>query len=288
MMALTKADKMVINVLLCVILMSAAVACLTSCSQMEEPEAAKDNPAQVSITFSPYDIAPMTRSATSIATIASKLDVWIYENGSEVAAVHQSSSDVEFGSVSLTLDKTKTYTLYAIAHKADGATLSDGVISFTDDKVTHAMYYTTTFSPATTTSLSCQMTRIVSLFRLTITDEIPAAVKKLRFTISNVFDRWNVTTGGTNQLDRTSAITYGGTAANFSVYAITTDAQTMHDIMVEALDANGDVLQTRTFENVPLRNGYRTQYTGTFFIDTPTSATFTVESDWTDYDTVTF
>ena len=287
-MALTKADKMVINVLLCVILMSAAVACMTSCSQMEEPEATKDDPAQVFITFSPYDIAPMTRAATSIATIATKLDVWIYESGSEVAAVHQSSSDVGFGSVSLTLDKTKTYTLYAIAHKADGATLSDGVITFTDDKVTHAMYYSTTFSPATTTSLSCLMTRIVALFRLTITDDIPADCKKVRFTISNVFDRWNVSTGGTHQLDRTSVINYGGTAANFSVYAITTDAQTLHTVTVTALDASDGELQTRTFENVPLRNGYRTQYTGTFFIDTSTSATFTVESDWTDYDTVTF
>ena len=33
----------------------------------------------------------------------------------------------------------------------------------------------------------------------------------------------------------------------------------------EALDANDALLQSRTFTNVPLRNGYKTTYRGTFF-----------------------
>lgn len=179
---------------------------------------------EVTLTFSPYEMESMTRAATSIADIVNHLDVWIYEGGAEVAAVHQTASDASFGTITATLDKTKTYTLYAIGHKADGATLADGVITFTDDKVTHAMYYTQTFTPATTTSLSCLMTRIVALFRLSITDDVPADCKKLQFTITDVYDRWSVTDGGTHQLDRTSTVTYGGTSANFSVYAITTDA----------------------------------------------------------------
>ena len=229
----------------------------------------------------------MTRSVTSIAGIVNHLDVWLYESGGEVAAVHQTTADASFGSITVTLDKTKTYTLYAIGHKADGATLSDGVISFTDDKVTHSMFYTTTFSPATTTNLSCLMQRIVADFRLEITDDIPTSAVKFRFTIANVFDRWNVSTGGTHQLDRVSTINYGGTSAIFNVYAIVTDAQTTHDILVEALDENDGVVQSRTFADVPLRNGYKTNYRGTFFIDTPASAGFTVD-DWNEYETVDF
>ena len=262
---------------------------LTACSSDngEEPRVKSEEFTEVVLTFSPYEQTAMTRAATSVATVVTRLDVWLYESGSEVAAIHQSSSDEGFGTITATLNKTKTYTLYAVGHKADGATLSDGVISFTDDKVTHSMFYTTTFSPATTTSLSCLMQRIVADFRLEITDDIPTSAVKFRFTISDVFDRWNVTTGATHQLDRVSTINYGGTSAIFNIYAITTDAQTTHDILVEALDENDGVVQSRTFADVPLRNGYKTNYRGTFFIDTPMSMSFTV-NDWNEYDTVEF
>lgn len=261
---------------------------LTACSSdnMEELGVMSD-PTDVQMTFSPYTMEAMTRTAVSIADVVTKLDVWIYESGSEVTAIHQAASDAGFGSLTVTLDKTKTYTLYAVAHKADGATLSDGVISFTDDKVTHSMFYTTTFSPATTTSLSCLMNRIVADFRLEITDDIPTSAVKFRFTVSGVYDRWSVTTGATHGINRVSTINYGGTSAIFNVYAIVTDAQTTHDIIVEALDENDGVVQSRTFADVPLRNGYKTNYRGTFFIDTPMSMSFTV-NDWNEYDVVDF
>ena len=257
---------------------------MTGCSSDNDEQRVAE-PTEVTLTFSPYTMEAMTRTATSIASIVTHLDVWVV-NGSDVIASHTTNTDDGFGTVSMTLDKTKTYTLYAIAHRgAEAATLTDGVISF--DKVTHSMFYTTTFSPATTTSLSCLMTRIVADFRLEITDEIPAAVKKLRFTVSEVFDRWSVTDGGTHSLDRTSIITYNGTSAVFNIYAIVTDEQTTHDITVEALDADEAVIQTRTFTDVPLRNGYKTNYRGTFFIDTSMTMSFTV-NDWNEYDTVDF
>jgi hypothetical protein len=264
---------------------AAFCACANDTSEVMEDEETE----LVTLTFSPYEQSAMartTRAATSIASVVNHLDVWITD-GTTTTDIHQTNTDADFGTVSMTLDKTKTYTLYAMGHKADGATLSDGVISFKDDKVTHSMFYTTTFSPATTTNLSCLMTRIVADFRMEITDDIPAECKSLRFTISDVFDRWNVTTGGTHQLNRVSTINCNGTSAIFNVYAIVTDAQTFHTVTVEALDENDGVIQERVFKNVPLRNGYKTNYRGTFFIDTPMSMSFTV-NDWNEYDTVDF
>lgn len=262
---------------------------LAGCSseQVEELKVKNEELSEVTLTFSPYQMDAMTRTAVSIADVVNHLDVWIYESGTEFASVHQTTADAAFGSITVTLDKTKTYTLYAIGHKADGATLSDGVISFTDDKTTHAMYYSTTFSPATTTSLPCLMTRIVADFRLEITDDIPTNAVKFRFTVSGVFDRWSVTTGATHGINRVSTINYGGTSAIFNIYAITTDAQTLHTVTVEALDENDAVIQERVFGNVPLCNGYKTNYRGTFFIDTPMSMSFTV-NDWNEYETVDF
>ena len=264
---------------------AAMAAMCVGCSS-ESDERRVSEPTDVVITFSPYTMDAMTRTAVSIADVVNHLNVWLV-NGGDVIALQQTNTDANFGTLTATLDKTKSYTMYAVAHKADGATLTDGVVAFTDDKVTHSMFYTTTFSPATTTSLSCEMTRIVADFRLEITDEIPAAVKKLRFTVSDVFDRWSVTDGGTHQLDRTSIITYNGTSAVFNIYAIVTDAQTTHTITVTALDENDQEVQTRTFADVPLRNGYKPNYRGTFFIDTPMTMSFTV-GDWQEYDTVNF
>ena len=264
---------------------AAMAAMCVGCSS-ESDERLVSEPTDVVLTFSPYDVSPMTRTTVSIADVVTHLNVWLV-NGDDVIALQQTSSDDSFGTITATLNKTKTYTLYAVAHKADGATLTDGVISFTDDKVTHSMFYTTTFSPATTTSLSCLMTRIVADFRLEITDDIPTSAVKFRFTIASVFDRWNVTTGATHGIDRVSTINYGGTSSIFNIYAITTDTQTLHTVTVEALDENDQEVQTRAFADVPLRNGYKTNYRGTFFIDTPMSMSFTV-NDWNEYETVDF
>ncbi len=273
------------------ILLSVVGLLLTACSSDVEEQRVMNEPTEVTLTFSPYQMEAMTRAATSIASVVTRLDVWITE-GANTTAVHQTSSDADFGTVTATLDKTKTYTLVAIGHKcADVATLADGVIHFPEDKVTHAMVYTTTFTPATATSLSCEMERIVAAFRMETTDEVPAACKKIRFTTSDVFDRWDVATGGTHELDRQTTVNITSTAQDgtvaITIYNITSDAQTPHNVTAEALDADDNVLQTRTFANVPLRNGYKTTYRGTFFIDSDMTMTFTVD-DWLNLETVEY
>jgi len=263
---------------------------MAACSSTDETMPVET--AEVTLTFTPYEVAPITRAATTIADYCTRLDLWLYESGTEFGSVHQSSTDDTFGTITLTLDKTKTYTLYAAAHKGTApATLTSSVITFPDDKTTHTLYYTTTFTPSATTQLSCLMTRIVSQFRMETTDPVPEACKQLRFTLSNVYDRWSVTDGPTHQVDRVSTVALtslrnDGTVA-VSIHAIATDAQTAHTVTVEALDASGASIQSRTFENVPLRNGYRTSYTGAFFIDTPMTMTFTA-NDWIELTPVSF
>lgn len=263
---------------------------LAACSSVDDELNEKKE--LVTLMFSPYEVTAITKAETSIATFCTHLDVWITD-GSEVVDLHQSNADTGFGSLSVTLDKTKTYTMYAVAHKcASDATLSDGVISFPDNKVTHSMFYSTTFTPANTTSISCLMTRIVAQFRIETTDAIPSELKKVQITIDNVFDRWNVATGGTHSLDRTSTITISSTnddgTVALNVFAIVTDAQSLHTVTVTGLDADdNEVLSPRIFEDVPLRNGYRTTYRGALR-DAALTGTFTVENDWLEYDVVNF
>ena len=252
---------------------------------------------QVTLTFNPYDVAPMTRSAsrraaTSIAGVVSKLDVWITEGGNTID-VHQSSTDDGFGTVSVSLNRLKTYTLVAVAHKASGAaTLTDGVIAFPDEKVTHAMVYQTTFCPGTTASLNCEMTRIVGMFRFEIADQVPDDAKHIQFALGSSFTRWNVAGTGANATDRT--VTFNNfnrddSGAAFTIYIIPTNLTDtdQFDITVKTFYQNGDEYETKTFEDVPIKAGYKTTYHGQFFTTTAASAAFVVD-DWSNFDTVEY
>ena len=267
---------------------------MTACSNGadEVNDVKQMEPTEVKLTFGSYDMTAITRTATSIAGIVTRLDVWI-SDGENVQTINQVSTDDGFGSISLTLNKTKTYTLYAMGHKSSGAaTLTNGVILFPEDKIKECMFYKTTFSPATTTSLSCLMQRIVGKFTIETTDPIPDEVTKVVITSSNVPTRYGVDGSLSNLTNRENTFnsftrSQDGTAA-FSAHILSTsDAPTNYTITVTAYDADNQVVKSHTFENVPICNGYRTQYRGYFFTDAPFSSTMTV-NDWTNYDVVEF
>ena len=277
-----------------VLILMAGIALLWSCSSSSEKvEEPQNNEVTVNVNLGGFaiDTEAMTRSTTAVGDYVTKLDVWLYESGNEFTSFHQSSSDSGFGSLSLTLNVTKTYTIYAVAHRCtSAASLSDAVISFHEDKVTHSFFVKQTFTPTKGMSLNLTMNRIVAQFSFNTTDAVPDWCKAIRFTISNVFDRWNVNSGGTHQLDRVSTININSTrddgSVTCNVYAIVTAESTSHDILVEALDANGDVQESHLFEDVPLQNNYRTIATGNFFTDAASTFSFLAQ-EWggeVDYD----
>ena len=275
-------------------LLVVAVAALTACTNDGAGEVTNNETAEVRMTFTPYDVEPMTRAGgvtrAAVADYATRLDVWIYEGETKVNEVHQQSADEGFASLSVRLEKSKTYTVYAVAHKAAGAaTLSNGVVAWPDDKVTHSFFYSQTFSPATTTTLSCLMERIVGNFRLEITDAVPADAVRLTIDMGESPTRWDVGGFGTNAVSRVSSFPLtAGSSPTASVFIIADgDEAESYDITVTAYDATDAVVQQRVFSDVPIRAGYRSAYRGAFFTEAVGSMSFTV-SDWMDYDTVDF
>ena len=278
------------------VMAAVALMTLTACeSGMDEQQnvpVINNEQTEVTLTFNPYDMTAMTRAATSISTIVSRLDVWITEGGNTID-VHQSSTDDDFGTVSVSLNRLKTYTLTAVGHKASGAaTLTNGVIAFPDEKVTHAMVYQTTFCPGTTASLNCEMTRIVGMFRFEIADQVPDDAKHIQFALGSSFTRWNVAGTGANATERT--VTFNNfnrddSGAAFTIYIIPTNLTDtdQFDITVKTFYQNGDEYETKTFEDVPIKAGYKTTYHGQFFTTTATSAAFVVD-DWSNFDTVEY
>lgn len=289
-----KREKLARGVNLIKALAVVAIAALTACTNDGAGEVMNNETAEVRMTFAPYEVEPLTRAdgvtRAAVADYATRLDVWIYDGDTEVQAVHQQSMDEGFASLSVRLEKAKTYTVYAVAHKAGGAAmLSNGVVSWPDDKVTHSFFYSQTFSPATTTTLNCLMERIVGNFRLEVTDKVPEGVARLTVDMGMSPTRWDVGGFGTNAVSRVSSFQLtAGSSPTVSVFIIADGEEAEnYDITVTAYDGEDAVVQQRVFEDVPIRAGYRSTYRGALFTEAVGSMTFTV-NDWMDYETVDF
>ena len=183
-------------------------ACTNPAALSEDDEVSVEKQ-RVTFKFSPYTVTSMgakanhapkaTRATVPVSSVVNHLDVWLMEGDSttalakheSVAESHQTVADDGFGSLSLTLDKSKTYTLYAVGHKESApTTLSTGVVSFPDTKKSQTLYYSSTFTPAKTTKLNCKMLRAVGMFRIIIEDEIPSEVKKMEITAGETPTQW--------------------------------------------------------------------------------------------------
>lgn len=296
-------DRKVITGLAITALTAGMIAVLTSCSADgggtdRAPEYQAKGDTTITLSFNQMTMESMdartrglTRGSLSNAKME-RLDVWI-SDGTTTQDFHQTKTDEGFGTVTATLNKTKTYTLYAIAHKASAAcTLTEGVIAYPEDKVRESAWYTTTFSPGTASSLNCAMNRITGKFSLATTDVVPEEVDHFRLTIAQTGIRFAVTGAPTEVTDRIVDYTTisrdnsGASSFATNILAASDDA-TNFDITATAYDEDNNIIQQRTFADVPIRNGYITKYSGAFFIDSGMTMSFTA-SDWVEYDETSY
>lgn len=268
---------------------------LASCSQSTVGIEVDDYDTKtVVLTFSPYEVDPMTKADVSIADLSKRLDVFIYEGDEEVTSIHQSKDDMEsgFGSVSATLKSNKTYKIYAVAHKGNGpTTLEDGVMTWPDNKITETFYYSTTLSPNYTNQLNCVMHRIVGMFKFVIQDSLPENLASVTFSIAGTNLAYDVESGPVNPGEKVSIInnpTSGNDGTIFKIYCLAEDDLSTIDVTVTAKDSNGEVIETMTFEDVPLQAGYITTFKGKFFVTLEMVMGFKAPSEWSSFDEETF
>ena len=245
----------------------------------------------VTISFTPYQVEPFTKTAVGIAQTSKLLDVYIYEGDEEVTAIHQNKDVAEqgFGTVFASLNKTKTYSIYAVSHKGNGAvTFEDGVFSWPDNKISDTFFYSGEFTPSSGTSLSCEMNRIVGMFKLKMLDAQPEDLAKVRFVIANTGLGYDVDDGPVNPGEKVTLISNPSSgndgSTTFNIYCLATDETETIDITVTAMDAEDEVIEEKVFEDVPIKAGYVTTFKGTFFVTTEVNYGFTADNDWNLFD----
>lgn len=269
----------------------AAVLTLAACSK-DKP---LDSTEAVTISFSPYQVAPM-KSAGNVSTVCSRLDIYIVEQGTtDTTRIHQErTSTADFGSATVTLQTNKTYNLIAVAHNStDTCTLNGGIVSFPGDIIKQTLVADTTFCPGDGLSLNVVMQRIVGMFKMRVTDAIPSDITGFQFTISPSGRKFNISTmQSTDPAERTHTINSTSTDNNgiaaYNIYVMADDMTNVKyvDIEAKALNPTNDG-EVRQFTQVPIKNGYVTTYSGTFFVTFGTDFSFLVD-DWNEYGSFTF
>ncbi len=274
-----------------VFLLMAAVLTLAACTK-EKP---LGNTESVKINFTPYDVAPM-KATSSVSTVCSRLDIYIIEQGTtDTLRIHQARDiNTDFGSATVTLQTNKTYNLVAVAHNStDTCTFNGGIVSFSGDIIKQTLIADTTFCPGDGLTLNVVMQRIVGMFKMRVTDHIPTDVTGFQFTISPSGRKFNIgTMQSTDPAERTHTINSTSTDNNgvaaYNVYVMADDMTNVKyiDIEAKALNPTNDG-EVRQFTQVPIKNGYVTNYSGTFFITFGMDFSFSVD-DWNEYGSFTF
>lgn len=265
----------------------AVVATCIACAKAQLPEEELVN---VTFSFSSFTMEPMTKGSVDVTSVATRIDLLIKDGNTTVATINLSSPS--YTAEEITLNKTKTYTVYAFAHSYESAVTiaNDGSVSLPNTNVTDTFYGVASFNP--TQTLECELVRITARFSIWITDAIPEGVDRFVLSASSGATGFNIpnhTVPGTAAVTKSfTSWTSAESGTMFSMYIVpnsVTDAATSN-FTVTAYSGN-DVVVSETFTNVQIRSNYKTMYKGEFFTANTLSFSLTTDT-WNNYDIVEF
>ena len=221
----------------------------------------------------------------------------IYDSeNTEVYTSTQVKSDATtyttFGEFSFNLP-VGNYTMVAIGRDVgtdDALTLTSPTLAgYTSERVRQTFCATQSVSVSSPTQLldlSVTLNRTVTMLIIHSTDTRPTGANKVRTTYSKGCKSFNPTTGLAindngfsliNNINSSQKVGDKVGIGNFSF--LYTDEKTM-DITLEVLDANDQVLVTKSIPDVPLKRNRQTILRGPLFTPSVSSAAFTLETSW--------
>lgn len=237
---------------------------------------------------------PLTRATTALKDyeFAKFVTLAFYRSdGSEAYKHTQVKNDTNtfttFGEFSCNLP-LGSYTMVVLCNAGNNAiTLSSPTsATYGENKVmeTFATTQTVNITSNNAVNLSATLNRIISVVAVRSTDNRPNDVTQIRITYSGGDKSFNPTTGLAANNDGFECVLGfskpAGSQTNIGSYLfLATDEQNV-DVLVEMLNSNGDVLYSRSAQNVPLKRNRITTLTGTLFNNTSVSSSFQVNEDW--------
>ena len=231
-----------------------------------------------------------TRAIEPIGNVCTKLTISLYdEEGQRLYSVNKKSTDADFADVTIKLAEGKYY-LVVVAHSNENnaATKDINKITF-DGKLSDTFhYYKEIELQAGGNNIDVVMERVTAMFRLEITDEIPENVKQLKFYYTGGSSTLSGYTGAGSVNSRQTEIRNVQSGINtYEVYTFPHPDDKKLKMTITALDASGETVCTKTFEDVAVSKNMITRYKGSFFtnITPPTAAdnykfSISANTDW--------
>lgn len=244
-----------------------------------------------------------TRGGVYIGDYCTKLNVMFFNaDGNKVfdKVKTQTTADDGFGSLSLEIAEG-TYTVVAVGHSStNSATIkSPQAVQFTasnGEKLTDTFCYcgavTITATPQT---YDLMMHRVAAMVRFQLTDtDIPANFAKMKIDYTGGSANFNPSTSEGITKSTQSETRAANSDQRYSVFTFPYMAESgTLKMTLSALDAQGVVIHSRTFEAIPVTRNRITTYTGQFFDGTGGEITqsafgFTIDTEWDGEDFYTF
>lgn len=284
------------------LLMLVAMMALGACEKAvvdEQPEEAKPVEGNVIIRTSLYNIVPFeTRAVQHVADFSNMLKFVFYQDNEKVKDLTQKKDDGNYGEVGLTL-QPGTYQLLVLAHSsASNPTLSDPTsIQFTNTTgYSDTFYY---YGDIVVTkeqqTHDVRLQRATSMVRVTITDDIPAEVKRIRLYYTGESGVFNAVTGMGGTVNSKQSVTFSvedkTAPLALSAYTFLRNETGTLNMTITAYDANDNVKVEKELKNIPMKNRMVTEYSGNLFTaqsNTATNFNLTAETEWEVYQQQTF
>lgn len=231
-----------------------------------------------------------SRAATDIASVCSRLNLVVYNGETKVKSVAQKSDDKDFGTLALTLAEG-TYQVAIIAHStgASATVTSLEKISFSSNVISDTfLYYGEITVGEGVQTHDVQLRRVVAMFRLNLTQPLPANVSQLKFYYTGGSSTLSAVTGyGSVNSKQTVTLPVATGQSVYEVYTFPHAESGQLKMTITALDASKTELFERVFEEVPVTRNKITQYRGDFFGGASSSTaethfTLTADTEWND------
>lgn len=235
--------------------------------------------------------AKSTRAIEPIGKVCTKLTISVYNvEGQRVYSVNKKSTDADFANATMKLAEGK-YHLVIVAHSNEkNATTTDiNKITFESNKLSDTFhYYKEIELVAGGNNIDVVMERVTAMFRLEIADQIPENVKQLKFYYTGGSSTLSGYTGAGSVNSRQTEIRNVQSGINtYEVYTFPQPDDKKLKMTITALDASGETVCTKTFEDVAVSKNMITCYKGNLFTNiAPPAASdnynfsISVNTDW--------
>ena len=234
-----------------------------------------------------FNITPFTRSLD--ADGYAMTDVWVldYVDGELKQQVHQTSSDANFGSPSLSLGYG-THHLYFVTSRGTSPVLDTDASTLSFSRVSDTFWKDCelTVTSSTSSTISVELDRIVTKLRITITDAVPDDAATFNITPHTWYYGFNYMTGApiTATTDMTSTInipssSLGQQNVMMSMFSFSPASDWQTNVSLDSKTSASVVIGNASVADVPFSRNRMTTVSGVLYAQVKTTS-ISVNAEW--------